>query len=73
MTRVSYDDVTAGDVDVYVDITVDGAPEAVVEKVAMHARNEAVRAMQAFAEGKPPAECKGTGVSIAWDRVLADE
>lgn len=73
MTKVAYEDVTAGDADVYVDLTVEGAPEDVVEKVAIHARNEAVKALQAFDTGKPPEECEGTGVGIAWERVLEDD
>lgn len=72
MTKVSYDNLTATDYDVYADLEVEGTREKIVETVAMHARDEAIRAMQAFEEGKPPYECEGSGISINWDKVLED-
>lgn len=58
------------DTDITVDIHVDGDPEAIAEKVLMHAHDEAVRALQAFEKGQHPNECEGVGFSVAWDRVL---
>lgn len=72
MTRVAYDDVTLPEADTAkVSIDVEGADEDVVEKVAMHARDEAVRALQAFEEGKHPSECEGVPhVSLKWYHIL---
>lgn len=71
MTRVSFEDVTLPDTDTAkVSIDVEGTDEDVVEKVAMHAREEAVKALQAFDTGKHPSECDGTPVGIRWYDVL---
>lgn len=72
MTKVSHGSISAGGHDVYVDIEVEGSREKIVEMVAMHAKDEAVRAMQAFDTGKPPEDCDGSGVSIRWETVLED-
>jgi hypothetical protein len=79
MTEVSYDGVGLPEsdypdaADVEVDLSVKGDDEDVVEKVAMHARNEAVRALQAFESETPPSECDGTGVGVAWGRIFESE
>lgn len=55
---------------VEVDITVTGDDQAVVEAVAMHARDEIVRAMQAMEYGVVPEETDGSGISVNWPKKL---
>jgi hypothetical protein len=73
MTRTSYEDVTLPDTKTAkVTIEVDGVDEDVVEKVAMHTRDEAVRALQACETGAHPSECRGAPFGVDWDAVLGE-
>lgn len=59
--------------DVSVDITVRAqVNEDVADKVLIHAKDQIVRAMQAFEEGEHPNNCEGTMMHVSWDRVLED-
>lgn len=42
-----------------------------VERVAIHAREQLVRAMQAERDHSHPADCEGTAASVDWDAVVA--
>jgi hypothetical protein len=59
--------------DVRVELTISSADnEDIADKVMIHAKDEIVRAMQAFEEGEHPNNCDGTGIHVAWYRVLED-
>jgi len=57
---------------VSVDIEVEGEHEDMVEKVFMHAKDEAVRAIQAYQNGELPEDCEGLGYSVKWESVTGD-
>jgi hypothetical protein len=70
--RVTFEGITTSDGDVSADLSVAGTSDY-VELVAMHVKDQAVRAMQAVDEERPPAECDGIGVEIDWERAFAEE
>lgn len=55
-----------------IDITVRGDDESAVETVAMHARAEAVRAMQALSEDRHPEDVDGHPHTVNWEDVVGD-
>jgi len=69
--RVVTEGLSAPDSDVEVDLRVNG-PQDEVDDVQLHAKDQIVRAMQAHVTEQPPADCKGIGVSIDWERKFAD-
>lgn len=76
MTDVKAEGVTVEhpESDIYVDLKVTGSPEEDVNNVAHHTKDQAVRAMNALAEGKHPDDVEGTNIDVAWDRITgADE
>jgi hypothetical protein len=58
--------------DVTFAVEADGDDDAVVDHVAIAARDAGVRALQAFRDGTHPDDCDGIPMSIDWDRVLAE-
>jgi hypothetical protein len=61
------------DLCVEVDVSVTGDDEDNVEAVAMYAKDQVVRAMQAVDQGKPPGETEGIGVEFDWDKILEED
>lgn len=71
--RTEFEEITTEDTDISIDISVEGSNEKVVERVAMFARDQAVRAVQAHEDRVPPEECVGTGIRIRWADIFDDE
>lgn len=71
MTSNIYGGVSTEGTDVSVTIEVVGPDEDEVENVARHARDAAVRAMQAHVEGKHPDLTDGCPISVDWGKVDA--
>jgi hypothetical protein len=69
--KATTEGVTVEDGDVEVDLTVRG-DEGKAEKVLIHARGEAVRAMRALRDGEHPDDVDDHLVTVAWDRVVGD-
>jgi len=63
--------VTVEDGDVELDITVRG-DEKDAEKVLIHARAEAVRAMRALRDDEHPDDVDDHPATVAWNRVVGD-
>lgn len=71
MTSNTYGGISAEGSDVSVTIEVNGPDEDEVENVARHARDAAVRAMQAHVTGKHPVLTDGCPISVDWNKVDA--
>lgn len=56
--------------DVTVDLVVEGEDEDVADKVLLHAKDAAVRALQAYHEGQHPEDCDGIPLTVDWDAVV---
>lgn len=61
------------DLSVEVDVEVSGDDEDNVEAVAMHAKDQIVRAMQAIDESGDPAEMEGIGIEMDWETILGGD
>lgn len=71
MTGRTFGGISTESSDVSVTIEVDGPDKDTVENVARHVRDQAVRAMQAYVEGKHPELVDGCPVSVNWNKVDA--
>ena len=72
--RVSLDGISVEDLDIDVDVKVAGGAEfSSIDRVAIHARDQIVRALQAERDNTRPEYCEGSGVSVDWDAVLETE
>jgi hypothetical protein len=67
--RVSREGVSVEDLDISVDITIDGSPEWAMQAVDAHILDAAVSALEAVRDGNPPTESEGV-YDIDWDAVL---
>jgi hypothetical protein len=67
--RVSREGVSVDDLDISVDITIDGSPEWAIQAVDAHVVDAAVRAMEAVRDGHPPEDSEGA-IELEWDTVL---
>lgn len=72
MTRHESRGMTVDDVDVTVDITVEGE-EKPGERVMIDLKDRAARVLQALESGEHPDECDGWMISIDWDAILDDD
>jgi hypothetical protein len=60
------------DLGIEVDVAISGDDEDNVEAVAMHAKDQIVRVMQAIEAGEVPEDMAGTGIDFDWDTILED-
>lgn len=67
MAELSNHNITVGDIEV--DITTRG-PEDEAEAAHLHTHDQAVRALQAIKNQKPPEECNGIGVTVNWEKKI---
>jgi len=68
---VSFGGISAEGLDIDVELKVTGETEfSSVERVAIHGRDQIVRALQAERDDSRPEYCEGTGVEVDWDDVL---
>ena len=72
-TRVGTEGISIEGVDVEASMTVEGKPERAVELAYIHAKDEFVRALQAFETGAMPADCEGTDTSVNWVQFVENE
>lgn len=72
MVALSNDGISIeGGPDVTFSLRTEGEPERQIQLIHLHAHDAAVRAMQAFREGKHPDDCRGIGSTVNWDTVLS--
>jgi hypothetical protein len=73
--HVGFSGITAGHESIEIDIEVRGetGDESDIECVAVHARDEAVRAIQALMNDELPEDCGGSSASVDWPAIVLSE